>query len=354
MAHLMPKLSRRTVLTMPGTLVATAYASQWLSACSGASAGNTTPQATHATSSPGKILVTYTEQQNYNVQAIGWSPDGTRIASGANDIHIWNASTGKTLLTYSGHTQNITTLDWSPDGKYIVSSTYGAQGTVAPIPIHVWEATTGKRIYTYLGHVNSTGNGASNAGVNSVAWSPDGRRILSTGFDHTAQVWDALTGQHALVNREHTDKVNGGCWSPDSKYVATVSDDTTVKVWNATTGKTLFTYGFGTHALSVSWSPDQKSIAVGMGPIQILTVSTRKATTLGNAEAFSLAWSPNGQHLASAGEAVDIWNPLTGQQVFSMPANTTAFAWSPDDTRIASVATRPEIPGAVIIWQASL
>lgn len=349
-----PKLSRRTVLTTLGTLATTTYASQWLSACGGASSASPTPQATRATSSLGKILATYTEQQNYNIQAIGWSPDGTRIASGANDIRVWDAATGKTLVTYSGHSQNITTLAWSPDGKYIVSSTNGPTGVAAPVPVHVWEAATGRRIYTYPGHVNYVGNTSSNDGVNSVAWSPDGRRILSVGFDHTAQVWDALTGQHAIVYRGHTGKVNSGCWSPDSKYVATVSDDTTLKVWNAATGETLFTYGFGVHALSVSWSPDQKSIAVGMGAMQILTVSTRKATTIGNGQAASVGWSPNGQYIAGAGETVDIWNPLTNQQIFSMPANTLAFGWSPDSMRIASVATQPQNPGAVIVWQASL
>ncbi|HET8851651.1 MAG TPA: WD40 repeat domain-containing protein, partial [Ktedonobacteraceae bacterium] len=53
-----------------------------------------------------------------------WSPDGTRIASGsqASDVQVWDASaTSGNVLTYMGHTGQVTAVAWSPDGTRIAS-----------------------------------------------------------------------------------------------------------------------------------------------------------------------------------------------------------------------------------------
>jgi WD40 repeat protein len=52
-----------------------------------------------------------------------WSPDGKRIASGSEDntVQVWDASTGKNLFTYRGHTSAVNVVAWSPDGKRIAS-----------------------------------------------------------------------------------------------------------------------------------------------------------------------------------------------------------------------------------------
>jgi WD40 repeat protein len=67
------------------------------------------------------------------VYAVAWSPDGTRIASAGRDrsVHIWDASTGKTLSTYQGHTMEVYAVAWSPDGTHIASAS-------ADKTMHVW------------------------------------------------------------------------------------------------------------------------------------------------------------------------------------------------------------------------
>ncbi len=64
---------------------------------------------------------------------------------------------------------------WSPDGKRIASG--GDDNTV-----QVWDAANGDHVYIYRGHSGL---------VEAVAWSPDGRRIASGSWDKTVQVWGA-------------------------------------------------------------------------------------------------------------------------------------------------------------------
>src|SRR5215471_20588053 len=148
--------------------------------------------------------------------------------------------TGDTaLLTYTGHFQAILSLAWSPNGRYIAS---GSNDTT----VHVWDAVTGKRILIYHGH---------KTGVTAVSWSPDGTRIASgSGFllqssggeaaisDNIVQVWDAHTGQTLLTYRGHSKFLNSVAWSLDGKRIVTADEDGVVKVWNSSTGQTLLTY----------------------------------------------------------------------------------------------------------------
>jgi eukaryotic-like serine/threonine-protein kinase len=77
------------------------------------------------------------------------------------------------LYTYRGHIDQVDAVAWSPDGRRIASGSYDVQ---------VWDAATGGNIFTYRGHSYA---------VDAVAWSPDGKRIASGSFDHTVQVWKA-------------------------------------------------------------------------------------------------------------------------------------------------------------------
>jgi WD40 repeat protein len=89
-------------------------------------------------------------------------------------VQIWDATTGKVSLSYSGHTQRINAIAWSPDGKRLASVSENVQ---------VWDAANGKRIYT----IESSGDLLSQV----VAWSPDGKYLASSSTDKTVQVWQA-------------------------------------------------------------------------------------------------------------------------------------------------------------------
>lgn len=85
-----------------------------------------------------KLAYTYrdiTSVQAGYVNAVAWSSDGARIASAhgsydqtGNDVQVWDAATGNTLITYHGQLGGVDTVAWSPHGKLIASGGYGGDG----------------------------------------------------------------------------------------------------------------------------------------------------------------------------------------------------------------------------------
>ncbi|CAG8976165.1 hypothetical protein HYALB_00010035 [Hymenoscyphus albidus] len=133
----------------------------------------------------------------------------------------WNAM----LQTLEGHTDWVSSVAFSPDGKQIVSGS-------GDRTVRRWDAATGQQLLPALeGHTDWV--------ITSVAFSPDGKQIVSGSWDRTVRRWDAATGQQLLPALEgHTQTVTSVAFSPDGKQIPTLhvsenwlADGTTNFLW---------------------------------------------------------------------------------------------------------------------------
>ncbi len=257
----------------------------------------------------GELEQTFNTEAGY-VFALAFSPDDTKLAVGSNQsgkyLSVWDVASGKRIADLSGHTDAVLSVAWSRDGKSLLSGSYDNAA-------RLWNVEDGTS-KEYRGH---------DWWVWSARFSNDEKQIVTASQDGSVLVWDREAGTASAPFLEHSGPVFATDTSPDGQWIATAGYDKQVLLWKASELKGIDL---------------QKAITAEKVERQATpTIALRGHT----APVRSVKFSHDGRLLISSGEdnAICVWDVASNQLVKQLRghANRVSTAlFAPDDDQIVS------------------
>jgi WD40 repeat protein len=299
--------------------------------------------------------MTYTQSPITHTAALWWaiySPDGRSIAGSSysrtdTTAQVWDATTGRQIQVFHGPGQFAAGLAWSPDGRYVVT---GAKDNMA----RLWDVRTGLLVRTF-----ETGMApGSGPGLWNLAYSPDGRTIagpsVTSDGKPSIRLWDAATGVPLRELRGHTDGLGKMAFLPDGKRLLASSLDGTVRLWDVATGQQLrVLHGPNTEAHALALTTDGRQAVAGYndgsvllwdlgGPVYPpMPAGGRVMTVMFSADDRRVLTSSDAGHVAL------LFDAATGRQltpVFPGPqgSSVNSAAFSPDGKSLLTADGQPD------------
>ncbi|KAG0304566.1 hypothetical protein BGZ97_001425, partial [Linnemannia gamsii] len=244
----------------------------------------------------------YLEETEW-VESCALSPDGESLAAGLNngDINIYNTATWTRVRKVRGHSNGVTSLAYSPDGRQILSG--GKDRNV-----RLW----GSGAVQYTPEVLPSP-------LVTVLFSPTANQFALAGNDPYPRLCDSETGTVRYLLQGHVGAVTDLSYSPDGRRIASCGFDGTIRLFDTQTGLagTVFKSQLGS-IHSIAYSPDGRYIASGyrMGMLQLWETTTGKEGPAWKGHTFDISctrFSPNGQLVASSSVdgTVKLWDAHT-------------------------------------------
>jgi WD40 repeat protein len=231
-----------------------------------------------------------------------------------------------------GHSDDVKAIAFSPDGRTIVTGS-------SDNSLKLWHAATGRELRTLTGHTGY---------VRAVAFSPDGRTVVSASWDGSLKLWDTVSGRVLHTLKGHEYYINAVAFSPDGRTIVSGASDKSLRVWDVASGRSVRTMrqqGEFAGVTAVAFSPDGRTIVSGDAD-KILRLweaaSGRLLRTLvgHRAEVHTVAFSPDGRTILSGSfdQTVKLWDAASGQELhsFTLSDKVLEVAFSPDGKSVAA------------------
>jgi WD40 repeat protein len=275
--------------------------------------------------------------------AMALSPDSRWLAVGGwmhrecegrcGEIRLYDFATGQLTALLKGHINTVFSLAFSPDGKHLVSGSFDRTAII-------WDVNDHRLLYRLAGHTGL---------LQGVAFTPDGERVITASEDTTLKLWSVSDGRELATLAGHSDKVRSMAVSSLDGLIASGSRNGEIRLWDSRTGRFVRTLANqGVEVGALSFSADGKLLVAGNGaqigpfPLRVWDVATGRIITTYTGHTntvFAATVAPDGLHVATGGSAGDIqlWDLKTGetQQVLAgIGAPTVAVGFSGDGQQI--------------------
>ncbi len=260
------------------------------------------------------------------IQSLAFSPVDDTLASGGKDgvIQLWSPGESSPQRTLLGHKERVWSVAWSPNGERLASAGGGAE---------VWIRDLNRKPVRFF-HLDS-------ALITTVAYSPDGKILLTGASDGTVQAWDSRELRMQESVRVHTGGLGVVQFSPDGSLIASAANVGVVLLRTESLAEVLRIPGPTEGA--VSWGPKGETIAYcsNESDVKIIELATGVVTHEfpHDVPVRQIVFTPDGRQLAiSTLNSFEIWDLQSGSKVFEINESHKSIAVAPDGKAIAAVA----------------
>jgi WD40 repeat protein len=274
------------------------------------------------------------------VSGLAVSPDGKLIASAGRDgtLRLWEAATGKELRCFRcGPNQAATGAVFTPDGKSVLTATGLHQNDNY---LSLWDVASGKE-------ARRIGIGKKLDPISAIALAADGKTVATAG-PGWIKLWDVTSGkQVSEIKYDRSRWISAIAFTPDGKRILSGHSDKVVVLWDVATGKEVRKVGAhdgSVFALAVSADGTRVASAAADDTARLWDLATGKELLRCSGHdnyAFAVALSPNGRLLVSTGRdhTIRLWETATGRElatVIGHQAMVRALTFSPDGKTLVS------------------
>ena len=277
--------------------------------------------------------IIFQQKQSDSPKVLVFSPDGKMLASGDNNkVRLWDTATGESLATFTGHINKVYNLAFSPDGSTLTSASR-RDGTVL-----YWNIKTGDQLpHNITEHT---------VDVRALSFMNDSSTLASATYARIITLWNLKTG-HTITHHTKTAFENTAdlamnplpAFSPDgSKFLSKgfqynpnswLGRTFLIRLTNVSTGREMITKMHSNEerwSSDLTFSPDGKTVVFGVssnsnsyGKIQLWNIETNKIRHIqysdqGDVWITALAFSPDGDKLVTGTSEgnVEMWDVERG------------------------------------------